>query len=64
MIAGFLCAFGLPFTGLSLHPPIWLEALIWLPLAAVVSVGLPRPFRGMMIALQFHNHAAEARHGD
>lgn len=61
LIAGFLCAFGALIFDLSLHPPIWVDLVVWLPLAAIVSIGLIRPFKGVMIALQFHNKAAEAR---
>ncbi len=61
LIAGFVCAFGALAFDLSLHPPIWVDFAVWLPLAAFVSIGLIRPFKGVMIALQFHNKAAEAR---
>ena len=64
LIAGFLCAFGALFTEFAFNPPIWLELLVWMPLALIVSVGLLRPAKGLMIALQFHNHAAEARRGE
>jgi uncharacterized protein (DUF983 family) len=61
LIAGFLCAFGALAFDLSLHPPIWVDFAVWLPLAALLSIGLIRPFKGVLIALQFHNKAAEAR---
>ncbi len=61
LIAGFICAFGALIFDLSLHPPIWVDFAVWLPLAAFVSIGLIRPFKGVMIALQFHNKASEAR---
>ena len=64
LIAGFLCAFGALFTELAYNPPVWLELLIWLPLSLAVSLGMLRPAKGLMIALQFHNHAAEARNGE
>ncbi len=61
LIAGFICAFGALIFDLSLHPPIWVDFAVWLPLSAFISIGLIRPFKGVMIALQFHNKAAEAR---
>lgn len=63
LIVGFVACFGALFTDLSLHPPIWLTLLIWMPLAALLALGLLRPFKGVMVALQFHNRASEARHG-
>lgn len=43
------------------HPPMWLHLLIWLPLATFLTLALLRPFKGVLIALQFHNKAEEAR---
>lgn len=63
LIVGFVCCFGALATDLSAHPPIAVTLAIWLPLAAVLSLALMRPLKGVMIALQFHNRAAEARHG-
>ncbi len=64
LIVGAVGCFGLLFTEVALHPPIWLELLIWLPLIGIMALGALRPFKGVMIALQFHNHASEARRDD
>jgi uncharacterized protein (DUF983 family) len=63
-IAGFIAAFGLLFTEIVYRPPLWLEAVIWLPIAAVLCVGLLRPLKGLMIAAQFANRASEAGRDD
>ncbi len=63
-IAGFVAAFGLLFTEVAFRPPLWLEAVIWLPVAAVLSLGLLRPLKGLMIAAQFANRASEAGRDD
>jgi uncharacterized protein (DUF983 family) len=63
-IAGFIAAFGLLYTEIAFRPPIWLEAVIWLPIAALLCVGLLRPFKGLMIAAQFANRASEANRDD
>ncbi len=34
-------------------PPIWLHLLIWFPLILGGSIGLLRPFKAIMIALQY-----------
>ncbi|MGD2132320.1 MAG: DUF983 domain-containing protein [Maricaulaceae bacterium] len=48
----------------ALSPPIWLHLLLWIPLATVLTLMLLRPFKGVMITLQFHNKAEEARFED
>lgn len=37
---------------LAFRPPLWLNMVVWLPLAAIVSLGLMRPGKGLMTALQ------------
>jgi uncharacterized protein (DUF983 family) len=61
LIAGFLVAFAALFVEVAYRPPIWLHMVVWLPLAAALCLGLLRPFKGVMIALQFHNNASEHR---
>ena len=63
LIVGFLCCFGALFTDLFLHPPIWATLLFWMPVAGIASVALIRPLKGLMVSLQFHNKASEARRG-
>ena len=36
----------------------------WLPLIVIISLGLMRPLKGVMLAAQFMNKASEARHDD
>jgi uncharacterized protein (DUF983 family) len=64
LIAGFLVSFAALFTEFTIHPPIWVHLIIWLPLTLVVCLGLLRPFKGVMLAAQFMNRASEARHDD
>ena len=40
-------------------PPFWLHAVIWTPVVVIGTVGLLRPFKGVMIALQYRNKAGE-----
>ncbi|PZQ65682.1 MAG: hypothetical protein DI570_00845 [Phenylobacterium zucineum] len=63
LIVGFLMAFGAVFTEFTVHPPIWLHLVLWLPATVVLSLGLMRPLKGVMLAAQFVNKAAEHRHG-
>ena len=41
--------------------PIWLHLVLWFSLAGVLSLALARPFKGLMVALQFHHKAEEGR---
>ncbi len=60
LICGAVACFGLLFTEVSLHLPVWLELLIWIPVAVLLCLGALRPFKGVLVALQFHNHASQA----
>ena len=64
LIAGFVVAFAAVFTEFTVHPPIWVHLIVWLPATLVLSLGLMRPLKGVMLAAQFMNKAAEARHDD
>ncbi len=64
LIGGGLVCFAALFVEIAYHPPIWVDLVVWLPLTLIVCLGLLRPFKGVMVALQFHNRAAEARHDD
>ncbi len=61
LIAGFIVVPLALVVELAAAPPLWLHALLWLPLATALCVGLLRPFRGVMFTLQWHHAAREAR---
>jgi uncharacterized protein (DUF983 family) len=64
LIVGAIGCGGLLFTEFTFHPPVWVELVIWLPLIAALTLGALRPFKAILIALQFRNHASEARNDD
>lgn len=64
LIVGGIGCFGLLFTEVALRLPVWIELAIWLPVMAVMTLGAIRPFKAVLIALQFHNRASEAGRGD
>ena len=43
------------------QPPLWVHALLWVPLILAVTILPLRPMKGLMIALQYHHKAAEGR---
>jgi len=61
IIVGFLAVFGALFTEVTLNAPIWMLFAIWLPVAAAMCLALLRPLKGLMIAAQIRNKAAEHR---
>ncbi len=62
-IAGAPVVFGALFVQIAYSPPIWAMVAVALPLVAGLSLGLMRPGKGVMIALQMRNKAGQARHG-
>lgn len=54
-IAGFLVGFSALYVEIAFSPPMWLHFLIWIPLVAGLSLGLMRPGKGLMMALQMRN---------
>jgi uncharacterized protein (DUF983 family) len=64
LIVGFIVCFAALFTEVAFKPPIWVHLVLWLPAAAILCLGLLRPFKGVLIALQFHHKASEAGGND
>lgn len=60
-IAGFIIVgLGL-YIEVAYQPPYWVHVAIFLPLSAIVCIGLLRPTKGLLIALQYFNKAEEGR---
>ena len=60
LIVGCLVAFSALILEVAVHPPVWLHLIIWLPLTLILCLALLRPFKGVMLAMQFHHRASEA----
>ncbi|WP_332678580.1 DUF983 domain-containing protein [Brevundimonas sp.] len=56
-IAGGITVFGALFVQIAWNPPIQAMLAVALPLVAALSIGLMRPGKGVMIALQMRNKA-------
>lgn len=61
LIVGFLVTFAALLVEVKYTPPYWLHAVLWLPLLLGLSLGLLQPFKGLLLAIQFHHGAEEAR---
>ncbi len=63
-IAGGIVVFGALFVQVAYNPPIWAMLMVALPLVAGLSLGLMRPAKGVMVALQMRNKAAQVHNDD
>ena len=61
LIAGFLVVGAAVTVEFVWRPPYWVHALLWIPMILVVTLGLLRPLKGLLVALQFHHKAEEGR---
>lgn len=61
LIGGFLVLGIALATELLYEPPIWVHLVVFLPLTALVCLGLLRPLKGLLVALQYRNKAEEGR---
>ena len=48
---------------LAVEPPFWIHFLLWLPLTAVLTIGLLRLAKGALLALEYRHQAREGRSG-
>ncbi len=61
LIAGFIVLGTALYVDATYEPPLLLLAAIFLPLMAVVSLGLIRPLKGWLIAAQYRNKAEQGQ---
>jgi uncharacterized protein (DUF983 family) len=61
LIVGFIvCGLAL-WVEVKHQPPLWLHAVLWMPLTVVLVFGLLRPLKAVLIALQYANSARQGR---
>ena len=61
LLGGFILMGMALFVQMKFSPPVWLLMLIFAPLTLIVCVGLLRPLKGLLVALQFRNKAEQGR---
>ena len=64
LIVGFLVVALAIYVEVHYRPDYWVHAALWLPSLLILSAGLLRPFKGILICLQFSNDAHEGRRID
>jgi uncharacterized protein (DUF983 family) len=61
MIVGFVVVGLALWMEVNYSPALWVHLILWIPLATILSLGLLRGLKGLLIALQYRNKAAEGR---
>jgi len=61
LIAGFAVVAAALFTEVAYQPPYWVHAVLWLPLVLILTLGLLRPMKGVLINQQYHSDAEQGR---
>lgn len=61
LIVGFLIAGAALLTEIAYSPPIWVHLVLWLPLVLLLCLGMLRPLKGLLVALQYHHRAEQGR---
>jgi len=61
LFGGFIIVGAALWTEVTFSPPYWVHLVVFLPLSLVVCLGLLRPFKGLLIALQYRNKAEQGR---
>jgi uncharacterized protein (DUF983 family) len=64
MLLGFIMLGAALILEFTFHPPIWVHAILWVPGTLILALGLLRPLKALLIALQFHNKAAQGQRAD
>lgn len=61
LFAGFILVSGALVTEVLYQPPYWVHAVVWGPLTLILCLGLMRPIKAVLIALQYHHKAEQGR---
>lgn len=61
LIVGFIVAGGALAVEALYQPAYWVHALLWGPLTLILCLAMLRPFKGVLLALQYHHKAEEGR---
>jgi uncharacterized protein (DUF983 family) len=61
LFSGFAVVAGMLLVEVAYQPPLWVHAMIWLPVILIMTLGPLRPMKAGLIALQYHHAAAEGK---
>jgi uncharacterized protein (DUF983 family) len=61
LLAGLIVATAAVMVEFTWRPRYWIHAVLWIPTILVISLGMLRPLKGLLIALQYHHKTEEGR---
>lgn len=61
LIGGFIVLGAALWTEVNYEPPFWVHLVIFMPLTIIICLGLLRPLKGLLVALQYRNKAEQGR---
>jgi len=61
LIVGFIVAGGALILEVTVKPPYWVHAVIWLPLIVILSLALMRPLKAWLVVQTYRHRAGEDR---
>ncbi len=61
LLAGFVVVALAFWVEVTYEPPLWVHAVLWIPTILIVSLGMLRPLKAFMVAMQYHHDASEGR---
>ncbi|MFN3889154.1 MAG: DUF983 domain-containing protein [Beijerinckiaceae bacterium] len=61
LFAGFLVLGMALWVELAYEPPFWVHLVIFAPLTLIVCLGILRPLKGLLVAMQYANKAEQGR---
>ena len=61
MIVGFIATGGLLYTEFTYEPPVWLQVIIWAPLATLLCLAFLYWLKGALIAQQYKTNAEQGQ---
>jgi uncharacterized protein (DUF983 family) len=63
IVGAIVCALAL-WTEFTFEPPLWVHAVLWIPLICILTAGFLRLSKSALLVLQYRNKAGEGRIGD
>ena len=64
LIVGFIVVGAALVVEVKYQPPMWVHMSIWMPLIMFLSLGMLRPLKALLIALQYIHKAREGQLAD
>lgn len=61
LIGGFLVVGAALWLEVAYEPPYWVYFVVFPPFTALICIGMLRPLKGILIALQYRNKAEQGR---